>query len=32
MDYYNNNIQIDKDVIEDIFKEIKPNTKCWSLV
>jgi hypothetical protein len=27
MEYYNSNIQIDKDVISDIFKEIKPDTK-----
>ena len=26
-EYYNNNIQIDKDVINDVFTEIKPNTK-----
>ena len=27
MEFYNNNIQIDKKVIDDIFKNIKPNTK-----
>ena len=27
MEYYNKNIQIDKDVIQDVFTEIKPNTK-----
>jgi len=27
MEHYNNYIQIDKDVIEDVFAEIKPNTK-----
>jgi hypothetical protein len=26
-EYYNNKIQIDKDVINDVFTEIKPNTK-----
>lgn len=27
MEFYNNNIQIHKDVINDVFSEIKPNTK-----
>lgn len=27
MEYYNSNIQLDKDVITDVFTEIKPNTK-----
>lgn len=27
MEHYNSNIQIDKDVIEDVFSEIKANTK-----
>ena len=27
MEYYNSNVQIDKDVVKDVFTEIKPNTK-----